>query len=254
MKADERIKFEKSILDGDREFKGWSFDYLTNSGRMREFPLSWNYYNEIMDYCTEASFLLDMGTGGGEFLASLSFLPEDTCATEGYEPNVEEAKKRLEPLGIKVYPVKVDCDLPVPSERFDLVINRHEAFSPLEVRRVLKEGGLFITQQVGGLNDIDLNMLLGAEAYEFEGWSLNKACQSLAACDFDLKELKEDKVKTRFYDVGAIVYYLKAVPWQVPNFTVDKYYKELFNIHKLIEKQGYIDLTCHRFFIVARKK
>lgn len=70
MKRNDNEKFEKNILDGGKEFKGWSFDYLTHSGRMKEFPLSWNYYNEIMDYCSEASSLLDMGTGGGEFLAS----------------------------------------------------------------------------------------------------------------------------------------------------------------------------------------
>jgi len=254
MKRNDNEKFEKNILDGDKEFKGWSFDYLTHSGRMKEFPLSWNYYNEIMDYCSEASSLLDMGTGGGEFLASLRFLPKDICATEGYEPNIKEAKKRLEPLGIKVYSVKDDSDLPIASERFDLIINRHESFSPLEVRRILKREGYFISQQVGGLNDIGLNMLLGADSCEFEEWNLSKACQELVACGFELKELKEDKVKTRFYDVGAIVYYLKAIPWQVPDFSVSKYYKKLFNIHKLIEKQGYIDLTCHRFFIVAQKK
>lgn len=253
MKVNEKEKFEKYILDEEKEFIGWSFNYLTHNGRMKEFPLSWNYYNEIIDYCSHADSLLDMGTGGGEFLSSLTFLPKDTCATEGYEPNIKEAKKRLEPLGINVFSVEEDTALPIPSKRFDLIINRHESFSPLEVMRILKPEGYFITQQVGGLNDIDLNMLLGADNCQYEGWNLDKACESLRSCGFQLKELKEDKVKTRFYDIGAIIYYLKAVPWQIPDFGVDKYYKQLFHIYELIRKQGYIDLICHRFFIIAQK-
>jgi hypothetical protein len=120
--------------------------------------------------------------------------------------------------------------------------------------RILKPGGYFITQQVGGLNDIELNMLLGANSPQFEDWNLSSASKELKSCGFKLKELKEDKVKTRFYDIGAIVYYLKAIPWQIPDFSINKYYKYLFHIHELISKQGYIDLTCHRFFIIAQKK
>jgi len=43
---------------------------------MKEFPLTWNYYNEIMDYCNNAQTILDMGTGGGEKLSALPFLPK----------------------------------------------------------------------------------------------------------------------------------------------------------------------------------
>ena len=67
-------------------------------------------------------------------------------------------------------------------------------------------------------------------------------------------EQKEDIVKTRFYDIGAIVFYLKAIPWQVPDFTVDKYFGSLKEIDNLIQKEGYIDFTCHRLFIIAYKE
>ena len=222
---------------------------------MDDFPLSWNYYNEIMDYCKKANSLLDMGTGGGEFLSNISILPEDTCATEGYEPNIKIAKKRLNPLGIKVYSIEKDENLPIESERFDLIINRHESFSVSEVKRVLKNKGYFITQQVGGLNDLDLNLLLGSKIdnRQYMDWNLNKASKELREFDFNIIKMKEDEVKTRFYDIGAIIYYLEAIPWQVPDFCVNKYYDQLFSIHKFIKNQGYIDVMCHRFFIIAHK-
>ena len=41
-----------------------------------------------------------------------------------------------------------------------MVINRHGDFNPDEIYRVLKPGGLFITQQVGAENDRELVELL----------------------------------------------------------------------------------------------
>ena len=254
MKKNMEEKFEDLISDKDKEFEGWDFTYLSKSGRMKEFPLNWNYYSEIIDYCKRSNSLLDMGTGGGEFLSSLSFLPEDTCATEGYKPNIKIAKNQLEPLGIKVYPIKDDSDLPIESERFDLIINRHESFCVSEVKRILRDKGYFITQQVGGLNSLELNILLGNSDYQFEKWNLNKAIKEFLDYDFKIIKMKEDEKKTRFYDIGAIVYYLKVIPWEIPDFSVEEYYEELFSLHKLIERQGYIDLMCHRFLVIAQKR
>ncbi len=70
--------------------------------------------------------MLDMGTGGGEFLSSLAPFPPYTCATEAYPPNVPIAKARLEPLGIEVFQISEDNFLPIPDNTLDLVINRHE--------------------------------------------------------------------------------------------------------------------------------
>lgn len=43
---------------------------------------------------------------------------------------------------------------------FDIIISRHEAFDIDEVYRLLKPNGLFITQQVGGLNNKELSQFL----------------------------------------------------------------------------------------------
>jgi len=78
-----------------REFEGWDFSYLESTGRTREFPLRWNYWNVVKEKMDGVTSLLDMGTGGGEFFSSLVPLPAYTCATEGYKPNLAVAKKRL---------------------------------------------------------------------------------------------------------------------------------------------------------------
>jgi len=98
---------------------------------------------------------LDLGTGGGEFLFTLNHPYEFTSVTEGYPPNYKRCLELLSPLGISVKPVDESNALDFPDQAFEIVIDRHEAYDLFEVMRVLKPGGYFITQQCGGLNNVD---------------------------------------------------------------------------------------------------
>jgi len=246
--------FDLLISETNHPFEGWGFSHITATGRMADAPLSWSYTSKLLIHLRKAQSLLDMGTGGGEFLSYLQPLPPYTCATEGYAPNVPVARQRLEPQGVQVYEVGESGQLPFEDDRFDMVINRHEYYDPKEVLRVLKPGGWFITQQVGGQNGDDLNALMGAKEYEYITWSLEYAVKQLQDAGWNIVEQKEDHPITRFFDVGAIVYYLKAVPWQIPDFSVEGYFDKLEQIHNQIERQGHIDFHSHRFLIVAKKE
>jgi len=246
--------FEDLISDAEAPFVGWDFSWITATRRMVEAPLDWSYASKILPYLKMADSLLDMGTGGGELLAKLRPLPKHTCATEGYAPNVSLARQRLLPMGIQVWEVGGDGVLPFDDNSFDLVINRHAAYNESEVHRILKPGGHFLTQQVGGQNERELNKLLGADDNSsFAGWNLDDAVHRLRCHRFDILEEQEAFPVSRYYDVGAIVYYLKAVPWQVPDFSLKKYRDGLYRIHCMIQRDGYLDIPMHRFFIAARK-
>lgn len=244
-----RAAIEAELVNG---FKGWDFSRITRNGRMQEFPLDWNYETELAPWLKSAGTLLDLGTGGGEFLSRLSGKPERTCATEGYEPNVPLAQARLGPLGIEVRPSQNDL-IPFGDGSFDLVINRHESYLPAEVRRVLKTGGVYVTQQVGGMNDADINMRLGAAPSEFASWSLAAALEGLEKEEFSILKSRECMTKTRFFDIGAVAWYLRCIPWQVTDFGVEKYFGRLRLMAAVIEETGYIDFLTHRFLIAARK-
>jgi len=252
-------KYDNNILNFirpelDADFSGWDFSYITGTGRMDSAPLPWSYGSMVICEIQKAESLLDMGTGGGEFLSMLPGLPETTCATEGYEPNIPIAQKKLEPLGVKVYPVGKDDILPFSDSMFNLVINKHESYLPGEVFRILKKGGEFITQQVGGTDNIDLNRIMRApEDFGYEHWNLYYAVSELRKAGFEIMKAYEDFPLNRFYDIGAIVYYLKAIPWQIKDFTVDSYGDALIRIHHVIESEGYIEFAGHRFLIMARK-
>jgi hypothetical protein len=85
-------------------FQGWDFSAL--EGRYQWGDPPWSYtavIRQLMDSGMES--LLDLGTGGGEFLASLAPLPRRTIAAEAWEPNVGIARRNLMPLGVDVGPV-----------------------------------------------------------------------------------------------------------------------------------------------------
>ena len=136
--------FNFLVSEAEHPFSGWDFSYMED--RVRNAPLTWSYVSKILPLVRKVDSLLDMGTGGGELLSSLLSLPKHTCTTEGYEPNVSLARKRLEPLGVRVCKYESDENLPFNDEEFDLIINRHESYSPNEVNRILKHGGYFVTQ------------------------------------------------------------------------------------------------------------
>jgi Methyltransferase domain. len=237
----------------EESFSGWDFSHIEGTGRSREFPLAWNYRSEIYRSLPAASSLLDLGTGGGEFLASLSPLPQRTCATEGYAPNLPIARNRLGPRGVELREIGADEIIPFEDSAFDLVLNRHESYTVEEVRRVLKQGAAFITQQVGGMNGADLNMSLGYPNYSFADWCLAKAVGELESGGFSIEKAKESLGKTRFFDIGAIIYYLKCIPWQIEGFDPEQCFDRLEALERRIEDEGYFDFICHRFLIVARR-
>ncbi len=234
------------------EFSGWDFSAI--SGRWHEEKPSWDYRQTVIDKIAQANSLLDMGTGGGEFLASLTFRPDYTCATEAYTPNVPVAKARLEPLGIHVFEVQEDAPLPFNDASFDLIINRHESFSAAEVYRILTPGGYFITQQVGGQNNIQINEYLQEKVeVNYTDWTLKQEVPLLEEAGFQIMSQKEEFLDTVFYDTGALVFYLKIISWQIPDFTVDKYRHQLEALHRLIQAEGGFRAKNHRFFIECTK-
>ena len=251
----EKNQFENYLDEYDKPFSGWNFSYITHTGRIDSFPLPWSYCSRVILHIRQVKSLLDMGTGGGEFLSMLQPLPNLTYATEGYAPNFPVAKKKLEPLGVQVFSVSEEDKLPFGDNTFGLVINRHESYDETEVLRVLKPDSVFITQQVGGKDNLDLNKALGAPAdFGYLHWDLSYAVKGLRDAGFAITEAKEDFPINRYYDIGALLYYLKAIPWQIENFSTSRFKKELYQLHLQIEKDGFIDFTGHRFLIEAQKK
>ena len=256
--------FEQLLAEAEQQpFSGWDFSYLR--GRMEEGQPSWNYAALVRARLAAVPAVLDLGTGGGEVLAQLAPLPPRTVATEGYPPNVAIARARLAPLGVAVVPVVGAPDnrdqqpgagsgsLPFPDASFPLVINRHESYYAAEVNRILQGGGSFITQQVGGTHLQDLMSLFDVAPEREPQWNAAFAVAQLEQAGFRIVDRREAFPETVFRDIGAVVYYLRAVPWEVPGFAVARYRERLADLHHRIEGEGGLRIRGHLFYIEALK-
>ena len=125
-----------------------------------------------------------------------------------------------------------------------------------KVYRILKPGGIFITQQVGELNNREISkFLLGVYPNSTdEGLNLDKVL--LQAKDAGMKALDqgEDFPKTYFYDIGAFVYYAKIIEWEFSGFSVEKCFDKLIELQSKLEKNGYVEILEHRYLLVAKKE
>ncbi|MEV6930779.1 class I SAM-dependent methyltransferase [Dactylosporangium sp. NPDC051485] len=230
--------------------EGWDFGWL--DGRAVGSQPSWSYPGLARDLLRGCSALLDVDTGGGEFLASLAPLPASTTAVEGWPPNVPVARDRLAPLGAEVR-FAPDGTLPVESASVDVVLNRHGRLDPQEVARVLRPGATLLTQQVGSDDCAAINAALAAPAAHGAAWNAETAAQALTAAGLTVTDVREEWPPLTFLDVGALVYQLRAVPWQVPDFTADRYDTALRRIDQQIRAEGALRVHAHRFLVRASR-
>ena len=249
-----RLIEEWKVEERAAHIHGWDFSHI--AGRYTEqSDLPWDYRRIIGTYLTPDKMLLDIDTGGGEFLLSLHHPHPHTAATENYPPNVELCRETLLPLGIDFRPGDGKGPLPFEDGCFDLVINRHGDFNPQDIYRILKPGGIFITQQVGAENDRELVQLLcGDTPLPFPDQYLATASSGFRSAGFDILEAAEAFRPIRFYDVGALVWFARIISWEFPGFSVETNLHHLLNAQQQLETTGSIVGTIHRFLLVARKK
>ena len=199
---------------------GWDFSHI--AGRYPEQDdLPWDYRAVIREYLRPEMNILDIDTGGGEFLLSLNHPHENTAAMENYPPNVALCEEVLLPLGIDFRPGDGKGRFPFEDDRFDMVINRHGDFNAEEIYRVLKPGGLLITQQVGAENDRELAALLcGETEMPFPEQYLTLTSRKFGEAGFQILRGEEAFRPIRFFDAGALVWFARIIQWEFPVFSL----------------------------------
>ncbi|WP_250229561.1 class I SAM-dependent methyltransferase [Anaeropeptidivorans aminofermentans] len=243
---------EYLLKEEKKAFTGWDFSYL--DGRYVDTEPPWNYKDIIGKYNKPNYKLLDMGTGGGEFIRELGHPYSLISVTESYEPNLTLCRKVLSPLGIDVRKTGEEEKLPFDDESFDIVINRHESFAMDEVRRVLKKQGYFITQQVGGKNNTALSKRLIEDFKEpFPDHDLKHNIELIEKSGFTILESGESFLPSYFHDIGAVVYLAKILVWEFPRFSVSKCFDKLWHMEEELSEKGFIEAMEHRFYIAAMK-
>ncbi len=234
-------------------FTGWDFSHL--AGRMHEEDPPWSYPARAGELLPRAHAALDIGTGGGERLLALrAQWPPVLVATEDYPPNVLLSASRLAAQGghVVVAPAGAAGALPFRPGAFEVVLNRHAGLNPPEIARVLAPGGIFYTQQVHGLWAQDLSALFGARP-PWPDSTPEKYVPELKAAGLAVTHAQEWRGRLSFTDVGAIVYYLRAVTWLVPGFSVDAHVETLLDLHARRQRGAPLSFAARLYVIEAAK-
>ena len=252
--GEDRAELVETWLREERQpFTGWDFSHL--KGRLKGEREPWSYLDRAGELMRRSVSVIDMDTGGGEKLLGLrEHWPARVVATEDYAQNFELARERLSPLGVEVVRAAVSDtgSMPFGDGEFDLVLNRHAQFNSSEVARVLSQGGTFLTQQVHGMWLWDLQAAFDATP-SFPDNSPAKYVPMLEAAGLTMTAVEEWEGRMVFADVGAIVYYLKAIPWEVPEFTVKTHLRYLFAPQERLEAGEELSFHTARFLLEATK-
>ncbi|MFB9688479.1 methyltransferase domain-containing protein [Amycolatopsis plumensis] len=244
--------FEDLVAEAEAvSVEGWDFSWL--DGRATEARPSWGYQRLLGARLASARAALDLETGGGEVLDGCPSLPPLMVATESWPPNIAKASARLRPRGVDVV---ATAGFPFRDAVFDLVSSRHPVTTGWrEIARVLRPGGTYFSQQVGPASVFELvEFFLGPQPEEARtSRHPDRAVRAAEAAGLEVIDLRSESLRTEFFDIGAVVYFLRKVIWMVPGFTVGQYRDKLRELHERIERDGSFAAHTTRFLIEARK-
>jgi len=245
--------FERLLAEGlSVPLAGWDFSWF--EGRATEERPRWGYSRLLGERMARAAAALDVQTGGGEVLAGIPHPPPVLVATEAWPPNIGVARRNLHPLGAAVVAAADDDGLPFRGESFDLVVSRHPIVAVwAEIARVLRPDGTYLSQQVGAGSNRELtDFMMGAQPVD-PARSARMAVAGAQEAGLAVADLREQALRVEFHDVGAVVHFLRKVPWTVPGFTVDGYADQLARMHRRIRSSGPFVSHAQRLLIEARK-
>ncbi|HEV7203128.1 MAG TPA: methyltransferase domain-containing protein [Jatrophihabitans sp.] len=241
------------LAEADAEpVEGWDFGWF--AGRATEERPPWGYARLVGEAMATAQSALDVQTGGGEVLAGIPSPPARLAATESWPPNVALARLNLAALGAEVVEVADDAALPLTAASFDLVVSRHPTVTRWEeIARVLRPGGIYLSQQVGpGSNRELTDFMMGPQPVS-EARSVGRARAAAELAGLTVVDLRERALRVEFFDVGAVAYFLRKVLWTVPGFSVARYRDRLAAMHRHIECEGSFVAYAQRYLVEARK-
>jgi SAM-dependent methyltransferase len=234
--------------------RGWDFS------RMRETQEAapWDYADVARAYLAPYSHVLDIGTGGGERFLALSGAFRSGVGIDTRPEMIATAQENL-PLALadKIsFAVMPAQHLAFAPASFDVVLNRHAPVDTAEVARVLRPGGVFITQQVGARNTANICAIFGCTpggAYTSDPTQtpealraafLDTGCRIVAEADYD--------VRTWFLDVESLLFWLQAVPLP-EDFAIERHWRQVDAIISAYTTGRGIETNEHRMLLIARK-
>ena len=97
-------------------------------------------------------------------------------------------------------------------------------------------------------------MVLPDTEKPFPHLNLREQRKEFENADFEIVRAEEAYRPIKFYDIGAFVWFAHIIEWEFPDFSVEKCFDKLLKMHEIVDRDGKVEGTIHRYLIVAVKK
>jgi SAM-dependent methyltransferase len=235
--------------------QGWDFSWF--DGRATEERPSWGYAGRVAGRLAAAEAALDWQTGGGEVYAYAASratrLPRLLVAAESWPPNVGVAARSLRPHGGVVVAAADAPGQPFADGAFDLIVSRHPVHTWWdETARLLRPGGIFLSQQIGPGTNRELSEAMLGPLPPPDRQHPGQLAAAAAGAGFEVLEVRGERLRVEFFDIAAVAHFLRKVVWTVPGFTIERYRPQLRAVHDEIQRKGSFVSHSTRVLVEAR--
>lgn len=235
----------KRMVAANGELEGWDFSRL-RTGRE---PVPWDYGEVVRRYLKSSDRVLDIGTGGGEIFFSLADSFHNGVAIDAELSMIATAQRNQAARSIQHCSLAImdGSDLAFKSSAFDVVLLRHLHVYAEQIVRVLRPGGIFITQMVGQHSSLNILKAFGWTPDSFgPGWWQPVAelaqqfrglgCRVLKEADYD--------VACWYLDQESFLFWLLAVPWP-EEIVLEKHWRTIKRLLETCQTERGIETNEH---------
>ncbi len=244
----------RQLLESLGEPRGWDFSAIRSDCD----PVPWSYREVARRYLSPLQRVLDIGTGSGEQFVALAEYFGSGVGIDA-DPQMVALAEENTPSAIacRVKFLAMDAAaLEFPDASFDVVLCRHAPAYPAEVARVLRPGGVFITQQIGARNHANITALFGCGP---DGRYTHDPAQSVAAWAEDFARLRcvvrargEYDVPYYYQDAASLLLWLRTLP--VPeDFAIERHWPQIDHILREFQTPRGIVTNVHRDLLIVQK-
>ncbi|TWT07701.1 class I SAM-dependent methyltransferase [Planococcus sp. CPCC 101016] len=243
----------KNFYETVGKVNGWDFSQV----QVSLGEPAWDFGEEVKKRSNKTDMLLDIGTGGGEGLLTISpsillavGIDSSSSMVESGQQNLKKSVQR----NVRFIEMSAE-NLQFPEGFFDIVISRHAPFNSVEVAKVLKSDGIFITQQVSEDDKLNIKNAFGRgqSVGENDGALKEIYIKELKKAGFAHVQAYDDNVKEYYQRTEDILFLLQHTQI-IPNFGCEK--EDFALLKKFIAANQTAKGICtnsKRFLLIARK-
>ncbi len=241
---------KKEFYDSVGKRIGWDFSKLDKRVTVRN--QKWDFVAVVKKYINKNCTFLDLGTGSGEKIIPLAKNCKRVCGIDNSKYMITKAKQNVK-LKNAEFKIGDNNSIPYQNKTFDLITSRHAPINFKEAHRVLKEGGLLITQQVGERDKQNIKDVFGrGQSYgKTHGKLITDHIKKAQDVGFNVL-VKDHYHSTEFYKVPDLIFLLEHTPI-IPKFNVKKDISRLRIIEKKFKSKFGIRTSSCRFILVLKK-